>query len=558
MEPLIVNNLFIIDDNLKKAAFLQFEKGINVVTSDLTSRGKSSALRAIAYSLGAEANYDSIFVPSNKYFQISFDYGRNTYKIIRFSRKFIVVKNNSIEEAFSGEIDRLSVFFEKEFGFSIYLTSREGKYEIAPPGYSLIPYFLDQDSSWKGKDTNPFKMAWQYVNDLNDIYFYHTGIIDAEYGRIKNDVLVKSDKSKALNTKIEGLEKNICALKEYFETNKVSISKEDAELNLKILKRSLDNLLGKQHEIQDLIFEKENLISKYNIEIETMTKLKKDIDEGTNGSNRTICPNCGYEFSLEQFYYNKALIDDNVAFAEHMIESLEQETRPLRDELDSVCEEINKTTNYYKNNEKDFETFLKLQSVSILLEKLEKEYLDICKQREQNTNSINEENTLLEKYEAKKTEAKSNFKDIYLENLKKLKITNVARNVIVPYQKVKISGNKYVRSTLAFFLSILELKRLQKFNNFNLPIIVDSPFEGDPDEINKADVIEIIKDYYLKNRIGSQLFIGLREAKKYFNEDESVHYIELKTDEDSLLDSETYLSRIKEVERVREIISKIE
>lgn len=556
MRPLIVKNLLICGKNTPEAFYTDFEEGINVITSQYTSRGKSSVLRAIAYSLGAEANYDSIFEQTEKVFVISLKYDNNEYKIVRCSRYFALYKNGDIVDVFSDDVGRLSNFYEKEFGFSIYLTSREGTYSIAPPGYSLIPYFLDQDSSWKGKDTNPFKMGGQFVQDLNDIYYFHIGVIDIAYGNKKNDLFVYDKKSKALKKKADDLEQRIFELKEYCESHSVSLSKEDAEANLKLLESKISALLSAQQEIQSQIFEKENYISKYNIEIRSMEDLLKKLSSNES-TNSISCPNCGYQFSgNEQRSYDIELIKDNIEYAKFMINRFREEIVPLKQRFTDISSSIESQKRFYQETKSGFEEYLKCQSVSILLEKLERDF-SLASQELLTYENDTERNRLdVEEYDKQKYVANARFKDIYLEQLSALKINNLNRNRIVPFQKAQISGNKYVRSTLAFFLTILELKNERKFDNFNLPIIVDSPFEGDPDEINKEDVINAIVDYYDNYNLGSQLFVGLREGRKYFNNRNDINFVELETEEDHLLNEGMYVKNSDYIKRILDLVSR--
>ena len=556
MKPLIVDSILIVDEEGQRAFFTEFKKGINVVTSHLTSRGKSSVLRAIAYSFGAEANFDALFDQAKKIFVISFSFGDEHYRIIRRSRNFVVYKNGTINDMFSGDVTRLSRFFEEEFGFSIYLTSRNNEYTIAPPGYSFIPYFLDQDSSWKGKDTNPFKMAGQFAQDLNDIYYFHVGAIDANYGTKKNEFLVLEQNKKVFEGKLSSIKKQISDLKEYHKSYNVSISETDAELNMDLLRNKLEDLLSQQNSIQTDVFDKENLLAKYVIETRTIEDLIKKMESKTEEESIT-CPNCGYSFSNnEQKHYDIALIKDNLAYTQHMVGELKKELEPLRRRLLDVSSEIERQRTFYTKEENKVGAYLKSQAVEVLLRELEKTYAELSQKTINTDESLAKLTREISEYDGKKFKNNTSFKDIYLSNLQSLGIKNIDRSRIDPFKKVQISGNKYIRSTLAFFITVLEMKKENGFDNFNLPIIVDSPFEGDPDEINKSEVIQIIKDYYENNSLGAQLFIGLRDGRDYFGKDDRVSYTELTSEEDKLLNQRMFLENKKTIDLILEIVSR--
>ena len=66
MRIMTVNNLSIICEQTKKAKYCTFEKGINVVTSDSIKSegnfvGKSSLLRSIFHTLGADARFSDMW-----------------------------------------------------------------------------------------------------------------------------------------------------------------------------------------------------------------------------------------------------------------------------------------------------------------------------------------------------------------------------------------------------------------------------------------------------------------------------------------------------------------
>ncbi|MDE6757764.1 MAG: hypothetical protein K2J89_00635, partial [Clostridia bacterium] len=72
MKTMVVNSLSIISTQTKKAKFCTFEKGINVVTSDRIKRegnfvGKSSLLRSIFHTLGADAKFSDMWEKEGAY-----------------------------------------------------------------------------------------------------------------------------------------------------------------------------------------------------------------------------------------------------------------------------------------------------------------------------------------------------------------------------------------------------------------------------------------------------------------------------------------------------------
>lgn len=557
MKPIIVKEILIIDEENKKAASICFSNGLNIVTSDETSRGKSSVLRSIPYAFGCEANYDTVMKATEKIFVVDFEFNSNFYTIVRKSRLYAIFKNHEYVAGFNEDFKGLSGFYEKEFGFSVYLTNRNNEYEITPVAYSFIPYFIDQDISWKSNKTNPFKMSLQYVNDANDLFYYHLGILNKNYYELKNEYYKIGKELKLKNKDSDSLLGKIKTYKEYCETTSISINVDDARTNLALLKDEMNTLIVEQTNLQKHIIEKENLLSKYKAELEVTKKLISKNEKKLN--NISIqCPNCGFEF-IGSFrdIYNKELLNDNSSFIRCEITKINEEIEPLKIKYNNLAKLIDEKTNYYKNKITNFTDYLKAQSYNQILSDLEKNFSALSLEVKELENKYNELVESLEKYDKQKTIANTLFKEIYISFLNSLGIKSINRNDLEPFTKVQISGNKYIRSTLAFYLSFLTLKSKLNKDLFKIPLIVDSPFEGDPDDLNREDIVTNICNFYKENNLDYQLIIGVRNARECFADFEDINFIDLNTEEDHLLDALTFEKMNSKIEHYVSIMKNV-
>ena len=123
------------------------------------------------------------------------------------------------------------------------------------------------------------------------------------------------------------------------------------------------------------------------------------------------------------------------------------------------------------------------------------------------------------------------FKDFYYEELSKLGVVRVVREDIKNFKKHVLSGSQYVRSTLAFFITFLRLKKKHNINNFVFPLIIDSPFEGDQDSHDRNAIIDSLMNFVTDE----QVIIGMRDAKEYFVKYGNVNFIELNNDKGNVL-----------------------
>ena len=72
MREMYFNSILIADIAAHKARFQKFEKGLNVVTSADNHVGKSSLLKSLYHSLGANVKYDSVWDINSKLYILDF------------------------------------------------------------------------------------------------------------------------------------------------------------------------------------------------------------------------------------------------------------------------------------------------------------------------------------------------------------------------------------------------------------------------------------------------------------------------------------------------------
>lgn len=92
MKQVYFKSLMIADLQEHTARFQKFEKGLNVITSTDNHVGKSSLLKSLYYSLGAEVNFDSIWDIKSKLYIATISVDETDYLIVRRMKRFAVFK----------------------------------------------------------------------------------------------------------------------------------------------------------------------------------------------------------------------------------------------------------------------------------------------------------------------------------------------------------------------------------------------------------------------------------------------------------------------------------
>lgn len=542
MERIILKEAEIIDPINKKFFSTTFKDGINVISSEETSRGKSSLARVLYHTLGANAPYDKKFKAPEKIFSVILVYGEIEYKIIRYKLTYICYKNGIIVEKISSDYKKLSRFFENEFGISVYLTDRNNDFDIAPTSFCFIPYVLDQDKSWKSNDL-PFNNMGQFL-DANriDLYYFHLNILNVEYYKINKDKIITEKRITDRETSIKSMLEEIKTLKEYYSVDNIALSEDDAKVNLENMRMELTRAIEKNVSIQTrLMVLDEELIKLNSQKNETQNLLESLVREQKDMLTKSIkCPNCEVEINLSD--YDDLKSSYSVEYLKESLKSIDYDIQAKREERDVLKKEYlesvaisNGIRDRYDADNELFKKYVKLNALAKMLEDREVDVARVIDEINDLENSLIELKKKLDKYSINKLEVGSEFKDIYLSNLTGLGVKNITKRDITTFKKIILSGNQDPRSTLAFLFAFLQLKRKLNPTGFLLPIVIDSPFEGDPDKYNKVDIIRDIVNNCGENE---QIIIGLRNAKEYFK-DVAMPYniIELDTEKDSLLSS---------------------
>lgn len=555
---LLINSVNIIDYKNKQARKISFSSKLNIITSKETSRGKSSIIRAIYHAFGANAAYDNVFEAHDKVFIVEFTI-KNVYKIVRFKNTYIIYKDNEIVLKTRNNYKELSKFYENEFNYSIYLTDKQNNFDIAPVAYLFIPYFLDQDKSWKN-EIIPFLNTEQFTDDqLINLYYYHLGALDTNFYDYNRQLLKINREIKDYNDTIKRYKDELIKLKKVYDIQGTSTDEASVQSNILIMKAELEKKLLVKKDAEKLLFGAENDLVNLENQIKSIDKLlleqKKSLDKMENKKKEYIkyCNNCGAEIDLTQF--DDYQINYNSEFLKEKKKSLIYDKTILNDKLSiyridykEKSEQVQELSRKYNDSNNLFEKYVRAKAVSIIIKEQEQRLFDLYNKINKITYESEGLKANISQYDKKKREVNRAFVDTYYQELLKLEVVRVNRGSIKNFKKYVLSGSQYVRSTLAFFITYLKLKEKFNPNMYNFPLLIDSPFEGDQDGDNRGQIVSSIMDYYN----GQQLIIGIRDARQYFDKypDVEKKYIDLMNDKGFVLldkefeDNKEYINSI--------------
>ena len=204
MKIMTVNNLSIISEQTKKAKYCTFEKGINVVTSDSVKSegnfvGKSSLLRSIFHTLGADARFSDMWEKEGKYIYIlEFCVDDVRYTMLRFDSLFKLFDRNNKLLFMVSNRDQLALKFKDIFGFNVYLMNHAKKYVLAAPAINYLLNFIDQ-TEIKCCSFSSFQNLNAYSDWYSDAINALVGVKNDSFNKLKKELNEKQTELKEKN-----------------------------------------------------------------------------------------------------------------------------------------------------------------------------------------------------------------------------------------------------------------------------------------------------------------------------------------------------------------------
>ena len=304
MKEVYFKEIMIADMQNETARIQPFEKGLNVVTSVDNHMGKSSLLKSMYYTLGAEVDFDSVWDKQSKLYVATLSVMGREYRIARFMKRFAVFDGDTLLKITDSVTNGLAPLLGEIFDFSVYLPNKEtGKVEMAPPAFTFMPYYIDQDKGWSGL-YDSFASINQYKStDRIKSLYYHLNIYTKNTVELmaKRDCLKESQETlKAENDRLNII---LSALREETANLPTADTVSELEAQLEKPKKQIENLVKRIGTIRNEIQSLEATLHQhqYNLQVIREYISAKNSTAENEDHKHHVCPNCGYIFDDEIF-----------------------------------------------------------------------------------------------------------------------------------------------------------------------------------------------------------------------------------------------------------------
>lgn len=559
MRSMIFRSILIADIQEHTARFITFNKGLNVITSAENHVGKSSVLKSLYHTLGAEVHFDSRWNKDTKLTAVSIDVDGTEYRVVRFIKRFAILKGKELVLLGDSVTKQLTPKLADIFNFSVYLAEKSGNKKVvqAPPAFTFMPYYIDQDKGWD-ELYNSFERMDQYAKPerAKSLYF-HLGL----YTKTQIELQAKKDQLKDTILKLQNQEHQLIimvnALTE--ELNNIIPADNEKELErfLTTPKQEIEALVQEigciRNKIQELItslkqHEKQLEIIKHFQQIQISREYEKTV--------RYVCPQCGYEYDdnlydLVRCNYNQSNAEYLRAQIEYIIKNIKTELKTNEETYVLLMKKLKKNEKVFDETKEAYAAYLRHRGLADTVRKYSLELDDNRAKQLETQNAIKDISKKL-----KIVPDKHKIEQIYINYVKQNSIalsawTQEYEGKIKLLKSLKAQGSLLPKIILSQYNGLFQTMANMNNDVIRFPFVVDSPREKESSSSSSKDILNMIA----KIQSLPQIILATVDYDTFEVEDDGkITKIYLDT-QFSVLNEEMYKERDEEIEGLYHLLT---
>ena len=559
MKDLIFTEILIVDIQKNTARKLCFKEGINIITSSDNHVGKSSLIKSIYYTLGAEVEFDDTWNKFSKIYSLKFKLDNIEYKIFRYIKNFIILKDDELLLYTNDVSHELAPKLMEIFDFGIYLPNKKNQnVELAPPVFSYMPYYIDQDYGWS-EIYNSFNNIEQYRRDdrLKSLY-YHLGIYN------KDTIKLLSDRDSA-EQELTEIESEIVKIQNVVETlteesnNIVPASNiEELERNLEISNMKIAELIQRAGQKRNEIQKLESLLQGHKFQLALIEKRQQISFNEKVIENKFSCPKCGFVLNDEIFkivQINHGLVTKKYAVEQIGIqtEKLESELKIKKQEYIDLMEQIKKEENISVDDKNNYESYLTQRGLEKTINSLNLKYENNIIQKNKLESSIKNINKQLKNL-PNKEEIEEKYKEFVIQNLLQLGAWEPSYEAKIGILKpIKAQGTLLNKIILAQEVALFQTMEDLDLDVNKFPFVIDSPRGNEASELSSKEILKLIVNIDSIPQIIIST-VDFESFRKDLNYTDNMEITSL-TEKYKLLNEAMYEENIDEINTMRELFA---
>mgnify|MGYP000044830610 FL=1 len=560
MKEVYFKQIMIADLQNKTARVQSFEKGLNVVTSMDNHVGKSSLLKSMYYTLGAEVDFDSVWDRQSKLYVVTLSVDEKEYCIARFLKRFAVFEGKILIKITDSVTQELAPLLGDIFDFSVYLPNKHtGKVEMAPPVFTFMPYYIDQDKGWSGlygsfasitqyKSTDRIKSLYYHLN----IYTKRTVELMAERDHLKEHLEILENERDRLNTILSALREETANLP---PADTIS----ELDIHLEAPKKRIEQLVTQIGEIRNEIQGLETALQQhqYNLHVIQDYISAKDHTAESNEHKFHVCPNCGYVFDEEIF--NLVRSNYGALNEEYICQQIRLLVNSTSDKLDlgkeryvSLRQQMAEEETAFQSEKNVFDIYVRQRGLADSTRRFQQQLsktISDMQQIDQNTREISKE---LRKLPNKK-EVEERYIEYVRLNIMTLDAWDPAYDgAIHLLEPIKAQGTLENKIILAQFVALFQTMEYFKTSATRFSFVVDSPRAKEASVSSSKDILKMIAQM----KMLPQIILATIDYSEYCSEIEAPANIIILTEKWKLLNENDYIKNQETILALSELLKK--
>ena len=524
MRELVLNEILLISQKEKRAKKVSFDPSLTIITGK-NRTGKSSLLKSIPTAFGAlPEKISSSWLDARVTTVIKFTVGGADYSILQYGNFHAIFDEANNLLLASDQITReLGPYLAGLFEFELKFKMRNSSELISPPpAYYLLPFYIDQDSSW-AKNWAAFKNLSQFDSDWKkNLIEYHAGIRPNGYYNTLG-------KMTGLKEEIALVEKERRILGSLLEQAKNRFQKANFNIDISAFKKEIEELLKHCQELKiiedslkaklvELYSKKSSIENQIAITQTALNEARADLKHATYyiQEEHVDCPTCGATY--ENSFTERFAIARDEDRCTQVLFRLNHDLMEVRKQIDAENVKYSSNNNSIVKINKTLESKQQQVVLRDLIESEGKKELQnvfseninaLIKVLVEKNDEIDKLKSQLKVFEDKTRKAaiEKQYSDNMRSFLFELDVHTGDKNYLQMDAKISETGSCLPRALLAYYYSFLHVMRNYSSSVFS-PIIIDSPNQQAQDATNLPKMLNFINN---KKPANSQLILGTED-----------------------------------------------
>lgn len=468
----VYKELLIFDKEKKKARKIEFQRGINIITSKENSVGKTSLSLMLLHSFGAKVKFSDKWNLDNIFTKLTLQHNEKEIIIIRYKDTYTILADGE-KYFYSIQKNGYSEKLYELLGLKIKIKDKNSDtYSTAVPSLYLLPYFLSQTKT--EEERSVFDDLNMYLKkDLQDALYYHVGALDNDYSSVVQTLTQTKKELEKLKKEKEKQIAEIAYLQEKLSDHK-NFKTVDSDTDIDSDIAVYNKYAAKKQEYYSMV--KEEAEIKHKIKL-----LNKALIDNVAYTAKLLneddikCPVCNSDitdFISSALTIGIAESDINSEIAELKADllMLTRKMAMAKPKLDELQQQVSKIEQQREN--------LKITRAIIVwneeLQNVKQRFAATQLQIEAYEKSIKELSKKTSEYTVKKRTVDENYRIVFASLLNSTNINTDGIDIssLTLNESLSLSGSEIPRVAISRFFALLESKNE---DSIVMPIIFDFP-----------------------------------------------------------------------------------